>query len=126
MAGIDLRMYIDQVEKITDRPPRCSNCQYYDEKINSCNCDDWNKDCPLARFVKENKIFYSKLQKNEPERKVGKWKVEYKSEQQIGALNLRYRVYECPFCGWDNSLIIPRNFCPKCGADMRGKNAETN
>lgn len=57
----------------------------------------------------------------EPERKVGKWKIEYKSEQEIGALNLRYRVYECPFCGWDNSLIIPRNFCPKCGADMRGK-----
>lgn len=30
----------------------------------------------------------------------------------------------CPFCGWIDSdadmLDMPSNFCPKCGADMRG------
>lgn len=53
-----------------------------------------------------------------PEQKTGEWKIECKSGE-IGALNLRYKVYECPFCGWDNALVIPRNFCPNCGAKMK-------
>ena len=26
--------------------------------------------------------------------------------------------YECPKCKWSNALLIPRNYCPNCGAKM--------
>lgn len=110
MAGIDLRMYIDQVEESIDRLPPCSNCQYYDEKINSCNCNDWNKDCPLARFVKENNTFYSSER-----RKTGKW---------IDRI-VDYRLlYFCSECGEIGSDLW--KFCPYCGADMREEQDETS
>lgn len=28
--------------------------------------------------------------------------------------------YKCSECGWKNALLLPRNYCPNCGADMRG------
>ena len=130
MAGIDLRMYIDQVEESIDRLPRCSNCQYYDEKINSCNCDDWNKDCPLARFVKENNIFYSKRQKIKPERPQGKWiPHKEKCREYIGTVlvNVEYDYWFCDTCGYRVKKGQPMyNFCPYCGADMREKQDETS
>ena len=38
-----------------------------------------------------------------------------------GALGIRYQELQCSVCGWTHSLIIPRSFCPNCGADMREK-----
>ena len=48
----------------------------------------------------------------------GEW-VEENSE--TGALGIKYTWYKCNQCDWSNSLVIPRNFCPNCGADMRGE-----
>jgi predicted RNA-binding Zn-ribbon protein involved in translation (DUF1610 family) len=47
----------------------------------------------------------------------GEWIIS--ESEESGAVGIRYKSYECPFCGWDNSLIIPRNFCPKCGARLK-------
>lgn len=52
------------------------------------------------------------------ERPKGEW-IEETSE--TGALGIKYTWVRCNQCGWSNSLVIPKNFCPNCGADMRGK-----
>ena len=56
-------------------------------------------------------------------RPTGEW-IEENSE--TGALGIKYTWFRCNQCGWDNSLVIPRNFCPNCGADMRGEESETD
>ena len=62
----------------------------------------------------------------EPERKKGKWEVrnilDY-AQRPSGRKTLR-----CPFCGYLTGEFMSRidyyhkltNFCPNCGADMRG------
>lgn len=47
----------------------------------------------------------------------GEW-IEENSE--TGALGIKYTWFRCNQCGWKNSLVIPRNFCPNCGAKMKG------
>lgn len=48
----------------------------------------------------------------------GEW-IEENSE--TGALGIKYTWLKCNKCGWSHGLVIPKNFCPNCGADMRGK-----
>lgn len=52
------------------------------------------------------------------ERPHGGW-IEENSE--TGAIGIKYTWVRCNQCGWNNSLVIPKNFCPNCGADMRGE-----
>lgn len=40
--------------------------------------------------------------------------------EEQGALGIIYKIRKCSKCGWEHSLVIPDNFCPNCGADMRG------
>lgn len=49
----------------------------------------------------------------------GKW-IEENSE--TGALGIKYTWFRCNQCGWNNSLVIPRNYCPNCGARMEANN----
>ena len=42
------------------------------------------------------------------------WIARRPSEKGLGV------VYECPFCEYEVDCV-PTNFCPNCGADMRGK-----
>lgn len=51
------------------------------------------------------------------QRPKGKWIEE---GQETGALGIKYTWVKCSECGWSNSLVIPKNYCPNCGADMRG------
>lgn len=51
------------------------------------------------------------------ERPQGEWII---TGEEQGALGIIYKIRKCDKCGWEHSLIIPNNFCPKCGADMRG------
>lgn len=32
--------------------------------------------------------------------------------------------FQCSKCGWENALLIPRNFCPNCGANMNESEEE--
>lgn len=49
----------------------------------------------------------------EPEQEKGKWTKTDIYDEQYGYL------YECPYC---KKLEWGGNFCPNCGADMRGEN----
>lgn len=46
----------------------------------------------------------------------GKWII---TGEEQGALGITYKIRKCNKCGWEHSLVIPNNFCPNCGADMR-------
>ena len=67
----------------------------------------------LADIVNDKKRFPSA----EPERKKGQW---VKTGQSFIHPN-KFRNYSCSECGYDIEKI-KYNFCPSCGADMRGKN----
>ena len=55
----------------------------------------------------------------ENSRACGNWIEEY--EEEVGALDIRYKSYKCSKCGWSSSLVIPRRFCPNCGASLSKK-----
>ncbi len=37
---------------------------------------------------------------------------------ETGALGITYTEKICSNCGWSHSLVIPKNYCPECGAKM--------
>ena len=43
----------------------------------------------------------------------GEWIARIPSEKGLGV------VYECPYCKYEVDCV-PTNYCPNCGADMRG------
>ena len=51
-----------------------------------------------------------------PQPKTGHWNT-YELAQ--GGINEKW--LECSECMWSNALLIPRNYCPKCGARMMEK-----
>ena len=55
------------------------------------------------------------------ERGRGRW---ISKGKETGALGIAYMVKECSCCGFRHSLVIPMDYCPNCGADMRGRQDE--
>lgn len=49
-----------------------------------------------------------------PQPKIGHWNT-YKLSQ--GGIDEEW--LECSECMWSNALLIPRNYCPNCGAKMK-------
>ena len=41
--------------------------------------------------------------------------------EEQGALGIIYKMRKCSNCGFEHCLFISDNFCPNCGADMRGE-----
>lgn len=41
--------------------------------------------------------------------------------EEQGALGIVYKIIKCSSCGWEHSLMLPDNYCPNCGAAMRGE-----
>ena len=44
--------------------------------------------------------------------------------EETGALGITYQIKRCTRCGWSHSLMIPNNFCPRCGGDARTQEPE--
>lgn len=59
----------------------------------------------------------NKIRKALNARSKGEW---IEGEEETGALGIVYKNKKCSQCGWESSLLIPHNFCPNCGADMKG------
>ena len=68
-----------------------------------------NEDCEeCARSVLDN------IPPAQPER-TGKWEVTYLDHESMGN---RPRILYCSKC--NQCIAYPTNYCPHCGADMRG------
>ena len=59
----------------------------------------------------------SALPSAHPQRKKGKWIEHNPHKWGLGI------IYECSECGYEMDCEEP-NYCPHCGADMRGKSDE--
>lgn len=46
---------------------------------------------------------------------------EWKETRYETAIGITYRQTQCSNCGWEHELPMWLNFCPNCGADMRGE-----
>lgn len=55
----------------------------------------------------------------EPERKTGTWKRTHLDHEAMGE---RPSIFYCSVC--NQCITYPVNFCPNCGADMRGEQDE--
>ena len=51
----------------------------------------------------------------------GHWISGYK---ETGALGITYTEKICSNCGWNHSLVIPKNYCPNCGVKMTESEGE--
>ena len=50
-----------------------------------------------------------------PQPKTGYW---ISGQKETGALGVTYTEKIYSTCGWNHSLVIPKNYCPKCGTKM--------
>ena len=88
----------EQIENL-DPPTICDNC-IHDEV------------CGLEGHLEPAHIYCGWKEEKRPQ---GKWLEE---SSETGALGIKYTWVRCNRCGWDNSLVIPKNFCPNCGCIM--------
>lgn len=87
----------------------CTDCKEYDQEKHCCH--RWTK--VIRQTVEE-------MKSAEPERKKGKW--IYDTERVAGD-GWTYRQYHCSECKFQE-LGGLANFCPNCGADMRGEHGK--
>lgn len=87
-----------QIENL-DPPTICDNC-IHDEI------------CGLEGHLEPAMTYCAWKEEKRPQ---GKWIVI--GEEQ-GAVGIIYKIRKCDKCGWEHSLVIPDDFCPKCGAYM--------
>ena len=66
----------------------------------------------IRELRKENKELRDRLG-SFPDREKGEWIITYPNGKHNP-------IYECPKCKASNNAVF-KNFCPNCGADMRGK-----
>ena len=70
-------------------------------------------------MLSEVQMKMRKLPSSQPERKKGKWLKAYGDHEAFGVRPF-YRY--CSAC--NESTVFPYNYCPNCGADMRGEQDE--
>ncbi len=64
----------------------------------------------FQKTVCENRLYC-------PARPKGEWK---ETGYETGALGITYRQTQCSNCGWEQAMPMWLNYCPNCGADMKG------
>lgn len=86
-----------------------------------CNLDEWCHDCKeydkeKNRCPRWNRVIRTALEEAQPERKKGKWKKSYADHEAFGVRPFFRYCSEC-----HESTVYAYNYCPNCGADMRGE-----
>lgn len=93
------------------------DCAYIDSKSKEGIVSDIIAEIDNAPTVKTYCYFCGQTEHGQIEdRPQGEWII---TGEEQGALGIIYKMRKCNKCGWENSLLIPRNFCPNCGAKMR-------
>lgn len=90
----------------------CDVCNVCPERKARCNYDCEFPDHLTPKF----EALIDAQPTIEPKR--GEWILSSDGNGYIGN-----PVYKCTVCGWWDEEV-PYNFCPNCGADMRGKGDE--
>lgn len=93
-------------DNLISRQAAIELCDWYEHEFPECDY--------IIRLITED---LKSLPPAEPERKQGEWLYPYESTKMICV---------CSICGHGSGTgLNPYNFCPHCGADMRGgKNHE--
>lgn len=86
------------------------------------DANDFYEKLTKKAFTRDDRKFCEKVKKaldeqeeiilKNPIPSVGEWEVV---GTETGALGIKYTMKKCSRCGFTHSLIIPDNFCPKCG-----------
>lgn len=85
---------------------------YYDEGYSHGYVDGYKKaELDYAEEMKKRK------------RKTGHWELTHDFDNNPNAIKPLGRVIRCSECGYPENRLAT-NFCPKCGADMRGEQDE--
>lgn len=103
-------------------------------ELTAPECEDAiGRQAAINAAIKESQVDgaygYMDTKSNEDLRKKGKWihGVE-RSREYIGeaCININYKDWHCSECGYVIERLQPAwNFCPNCGADMRGEQDES-
>ena len=64
------------------------------------------------RFCEKVKFALDKQKEIEIPRSIGTWNIVGTEVEPFG---IKYIIKKCSRCGFEHSMIIPGNFCPKCG-----------
>lgn len=89
--------------------------------------EEWDAITDVDFDLTDNIFFHTKHGKEVEfvKRKKGKWTPHIKkSREYIGTIfvNVKYDYWVCDICGyWVGNGKPTYNFCPNCGADMRGE-----
>lgn len=104
-----IESYIDDINELPSAEP---------EQWNTCFDCPLSHGCPVINgCTNEQAMEYAgEIPDNcplsaEPQRKKGEW--DYTDDM--------YETYKCSECGFNTDDYIEYNFCPNCGADMRGE-----
>lgn len=66
--------------------------------------------CAVGKDVES---YIGTIPKVTPQQKIGHWNT-YKLRQS----GIDEKWLECSECMWSSALLIPKNYCPNCGAKM--------
>lgn len=104
----DLRRYLNlpSAEPEPEEFEWCHDCKEYDQKQHCCH--RWTK--VIRQTVEE-------MKSAEPERKTGKWIYDTERVRNDGGVYAQYHCSECHYQIFGGLS----NYCPNCGAYMRGE-----
>lgn len=66
-------------------------------------------------------IAINKLPPIQPKANVGYWEI-----YDVIQGGHKETWHRCSICKWENALLLPRNYCPKCGTKMEVKDVQHN
>ena len=103
-----------QPERLTDDDFETIRIHLSAHKEKLCNQQRWEEAEEYQRIIDRFMAFASAQRK-------GKWMFSPDHAEGI-CTNCHYKIYGRPY--QNTYLIVPYNYCPTCGADMRGEQNE--
>ena len=82
---------------------------FYENLVEQAITDSDRKFCDKVKYALDKQ---KEIEIKLPYNSIGTWNV---IGNEVGALGIKYAIKKCSRCGFEHSLIIPDNFCPKCG-----------